>query len=251
MSRVLVTGSSGCLGRVVVLELIRHGHEVLGFDRVPGDGGMPMVLGDLGNREAVDQAMQGKECLVHLAATPDDADFLTELLPSNIVGFHHVMESARASGVRRIVLASSGQVTWWQHMAGRLPVGPSDPPSPRSWYAATKLFMEAVGRGFAELHGISVIAARLGWCPRSAEHAAGIAAERWAQDVYLSPGDAGRFFAAAVAAPAAVRHAVVYVSSQPIHRLAFDLGPARELLGWEPRDRWPEGWGPEPASGKS
>lgn len=144
--------------------------------------------------------------------------------------------------MRRIVLASSGQVTWWQHMAGRLPVRPDDPPSPRSWYAATKMFMESVGRGFAETEGISVIVARLGWCPRSAEHAAGIAAERWAQDVYLSAADAGRFFAAAVEASEAVRFGVVYVSSRPVHGQAFDLGPTRELLGWEPRDRWPRGW---------
>jgi nucleoside-diphosphate-sugar epimerase len=241
MARVLVTGSSGCIGRAVVAELARCGHAVRGFDRVPWGGLAETEVGELTDRVAVGRAMAGVECLVHLAATPDDADFLTELLPANIVGFHHVMEAARRSGVGRVVLASSGQVTWWQHMAGGLPVRPTDPPSPRSWYAATKVFMESVGRSFAEMHGMSVIVARLGWCPRTPEHAAGIAAEAWAKDVYLSPADAGRFFAAAVVAPSAVRHAVVYVSSLPVAGEAFDLGPAREVLGWEPLDRWPEG----------
>ena len=72
-------------------------------------------------------------------------------------------------GVRRLVLASSGQVNWWQRMSGNLPVRVQDPPSPRYWYAATKAFMEAAGRAYSEAHGMSVIVARLGWCPRTPE----------------------------------------------------------------------------------
>lgn len=241
MARVLVTGSSGRIGRAAVDELRRRGHDVRGFDRLPRAGWDGTEIGELADPRAVERAVTGRDILVHLAATPDDADFLTELLPSNVVGFYRVMEAARRGGVGRIVLASSGQVTWWQHMAGRLPVRPTDPPSPRSWYAATKMFMESVGRSFAELHGIEVLVARLGWCPRTPEHAAGIAAEDWAKDVYLSPGDAGRFFAAAVEAPPGFRHAVVYVSSCPVSGPAFDLEPTRVLLGWEPCDRWPGG----------
>ena len=60
-------------------------------------------------------------------------------------------------------------------------------------------------------------------------------------DVYLSPGDAGRFFACASRAPDDVRFAVVYATSKPVNNCPYDLEPARQLLGYEPRDRWPEG----------
>jgi hypothetical protein len=67
------------------------------------------------------------------------------------------------------------------------------------------------------------------------------AASPFAQDVYLSPGDAGRFFACAVLAPAELRWAVLYATSKPPHQLAYDLETARQLIGFEPRDTWPEG----------
>jgi len=241
MASVLVTGSSGRIGRAVVAELVRHGHFVRGFDRVAGPGPSECLVGTLTDRPALDRALTGIECLVHLAATPDDADFLTELLPNNLIGAYHVLESARLAGVSRLILASSGQVNWWQRQAGGIPVRPEDPPSPRYWYAATKMFLESIGRGFAEMHGISVIVVRLGWCPRTPEQQQEIASQEWSQDVYLSPGDAGRFFACAVEAPTTVRHAVVNAASRPRYQEQFDMTSAQVLLGYEPRDSWPEG----------
>ena len=138
---ILVTGSAGRIGRAVVAELTRRGHAVRGFDRAPTPGLADFIIGDLNDRAVLDRAMHGVRCLIHLAATPDDDDFFTQLLPNNIAGLYHVMESARAAGVARIVLASSGQVNWWQQRTGPFPIRPEDPTSPRSWYAATKMFM--------------------------------------------------------------------------------------------------------------
>jgi nucleoside-diphosphate-sugar epimerase len=238
---ILVTGSAGRIGRAVVRELQARGRPVRGFDRVPTPGLEDAVIGDLTDAATVGRAARGAEAIVHLAATPDDDDFLTELLPNNIVGPYHVLEAARHAGTRRLVLASSGQVNWWQRERGPWPVRATDPPTPRYWYAAAKLFVEAAGQAYAEAHGLSVIVARLGWCPRNRDHARELAATPWGPDVYLSPADAGRFFACAVAAPANLRQAIVYATSRPASRLTYDLEAAKELVGFEPRDRWPEG----------
>lgn len=240
METVLVTGSSGRVGRAVVAELHRRGHAVRGFDLAPSPGLPDTLIGDLGDRAAIDRAMAGVSCLVHLAATPDDDEFLTRLMPNNIAGLHHVMESARAAGVGRIVLASSGQVNWWQQQRGPFPIRESDPVSPRGWYAATKMFMESIGRGFTELHGLSVIVTRLGWCPRPGQEAE-IAASEWSQDVYFSPGDVGRFFAHCVEAPRDVRFLIVNGTSRPIRMTRLDLTVAETVLGYRPQDTWPEG----------
>ena len=238
---VLVTGSAGRIGRAVVAELKARGHPVRGFDRIKTPSSDDYVVGDIADSKVVNGAVSGVGTVIHLAATPDDDDdFMGTLLPNNIVGVYNVMEAARRQGVRRLILASSGQVNWWQRQAGQIPVGLSDPPSPRYWYAATKMFLEAIGRGYAESHGISVIVVRLGWCPRTPEQVREIAASDWAQDVYLSPGDAGRFFACAVEAPN-VRHATVYAASNPIRRPHFDLESTRKLLGFVPRESWPQG----------
>jgi len=238
---VLVVGSAGRIGQAVVAELRRRTLPARGFDLVQTPGVEDCVVGDIAKGEDLKRAASGVGTLIHLAATPDDDDFLTRLLPNNIVGVHHVMEAARLGGVRRLILASSGQVNWWQRKAGKLPVRVEDPPSPRYWYAAAKMFLEAIGRGYAETHGLSVIVVRLGWCPRTPEQVREIGASEWAQDTYLSPGDAGRFFACAVEAKNDIRFAIVYASSKPIHRPHFDLEPAERLVGFIPQEAWPQG----------
>jgi nucleoside-diphosphate-sugar epimerase len=238
---VLVTGSSGRIGRAVVQELQTRGRPVRGFDQVPTPGVEDMVVGTLTREADVARAVRGARAVVHLAATPDDADFLAEIVPNNVIGVYHMLEQAQAAGVKRLVLASSGQVTWYERFRGPWPLGVDVQPTPRYWYAAAKVFLEAAGRAFAEKFGQSVIAVRLGWCPRTKEQVEEIAASEWAQDVYLSPGDAGRFFAAAAMAPADISYAVVYATSRPVRQAYVDLEPARRLLGWEPQERWPQG----------
>lgn len=239
---VLVTGSAGRIGRAVVQELLARGHAVRGFDRVTSPGLSDFVTGSILDAAAVRQAMAGVATLIHLAATPDDtADFEGELVPNNIIGVHRVLEAARAAGVRRLILASSGQVNDTQQFNGPLPIHATDAITPRYWYAATKMFLESIGYSFAKRHGLSVIVARLGWCPRDEQQVREIAAEERFQDVYFSPGDAGRFFACAVEAPAAVKWAIVYAASLPVKQPRFDLETTRRLVGYVPQEQWPAG----------
>jgi nucleoside-diphosphate-sugar epimerase len=240
---ILVTGSAGRIGRATCAELKARGHAVRGLDLAPTPGLADFITGSLLDADALTRALRGVTTLIHLAATPDDADFERELVPNNIVGVHRVLEAARAGGVRRMILASSGQVNDGQQLDGPWPARAEDPVTPRYWYAATKLFLESIGHSFARRHGLSVIVARLGWCPRDAGQVQEIAADERFQDVYLSPGDAGRFFACAVDAPESVRFAIVYPTSRPPKIERLDLGPARRLLGYEPQETWPEGLG--------
>ena len=237
---ILVTGSSGRIGKAVVQELQARGHAVRGFDRTATAGVADMIVGTLTSEADVARAMRGVRTVIHLAATPDDADFLAEIVPNNIVGVYHIFEQAQQAGVKRMIAASSGQVVWYQRMSGPLPVGVDVQPTPRYWYAAAKMFLEGAGRSFAEKFGMEVLAVRLGWCPRTPEQVAEIRAEEWAQDVYLSPGDAGRFFACAVEATLQARFAVVYATSKP-KRLMYDLETTKKLTGFEPSESWPEG----------
>lgn len=241
---MLVTGSAGRLGQAAVRGLLAAGLPVRGFDRVPTPGLKDFSVGTLQDPAAVAAAMDGVVSLIHLAATPDDGQapgfFVDELVPNNVVGLYHVMEAAREAGVRRVVLASSGQVNWYQQYEGPLPVRAQDPITPRHWYAATKVFMESIGFGFTRSAGMTVIAVRLGWCPRRGQ-APEIARSATAQDVYLSPGDAGRFFARCVLADIPQAFHVLYAGSLACQTTIFDLEPARRLLGWVPQERWPQG----------
>jgi uronate dehydrogenase len=237
---VLVTGAAGRVGRATVAALREAGFPVRGLDLVPAPGVHENVVGSITDPLVVRTAMTGVETLIHLAATPDDADFHTHLLPNNLVGVYEVLEAARAAEVPRLLLASTGQVVWWQRHRGPLPVYAEDAPTPRGWYAAAKLFLEAAGRMLSGAEGRTVLAARLGWCPRDAAQAQEIAASPQAQDVYLSPGDAGRFFVAAVQMPLDRQFHIVYVTSKPRREQAYDPEPAARL-GYVPQDTWPIG----------
>ena len=140
---VLVTGSAGRIGRAAVAALCAAGWRVRGFDRVPTPGAAESITGDLTDAEALRRAMREVQAMIHLGASPDDDDFLTRLLPNNLVGLHHALEAAREAGVKRMLLASTGQVNWWQQIDGPLPIHPDDSFTPRHWYAVTKVAAEA------------------------------------------------------------------------------------------------------------
>lgn len=253
--RILVTGAAGRLGRAAVKALVARGHTVVGFDLRPTPG-LPQsqsVVGTLQDAELLNRAAVGVDALIHLAATPDDAlfprgsppddgdNFISELVPNNIVGGYHVLEAARKAGVKRVILASSGQVVDGYVDAGRTPVRADWPTHPRYLYASTKVFLEALGQGYAHAHGMTVLAVRLGWCPRDLGQVAQIAASPEDQDAFLSPGDAGRFFACAVEAVELPAFAPLFVTSLPLGKILYDLSPAQELVGFAPRDSWPTG----------
>jgi len=243
MSRplILVTGSAGRIGQAAVKELTSHGHPVRGFDLVPTPHVKDHVVGTLTDPVALAQAMEGVGTLIHLAATPDDDDFVSRLLPNNILGVYNVFEAARQAGVRRMILASTGQVFWARRTTGPWPVRVNDTPTPRYWYAAAKMFLEGAGFAFADAHGIEVVVVRLGWCPRTPEQVQEISELDWAQDVYLSPNDAGRFFRCAAEATLTERFVVVFATSKPVKIARNDLEPAQRLLGFLPQDTWPQG----------
>jgi nucleoside-diphosphate-sugar epimerase len=225
----------------VCAELVARGHRVRGFDRAPSPALGDAVVGDVANPDDVARAVEAMDTVVHLAATPDEADFLTSLLPNNVVGLYHVLEAARRARLARVVLVSSGQL--YRGHDGPLPITLTTPIAPRNWYALTKVLTEAAGQVYAHAYGLGVVVVRPGWVPRDPAHAAELAASAHGKDSYLSPGDAGRGFAAAVEAEGLPRCTLVYVTSRPLRAARYDPEPARRLLGYEPRDRWPGGLG--------
>jgi uronate dehydrogenase len=234
MQRVLVTGSAGAVGRPVVEELARRGHEVRGFDLVPTPGLADTVVGDLADAACVERATAGVNAVVHLAAFPNPAPIET-LVGPNLLGLHYVLEAARRHAVRRVVLASTIQV-----------FGPTDPGrlvtaaerEPGNLYALTKLWAEEHGAMYARVHGMSIVAARIGWMVRDEREALHMRERGWFH-AYLSRGDAARFVAAAVEAEHLPFAVMAVVGPEGGSR--FDLEPARRLLGWEPLDVFPAG----------
>ena len=120
---VLVTGISGFIAKHVALEFLKAGYRVRGTVRVKARGdkvmetlaghtdtqGLEFVEADLNSDAGWDEAMQGCDCVAHLAspfpmAQPKDEN---ELVRPAVEGTLRVLRAAKRAGVQRFVQTSS------------------------------------------------------------------------------------------------------------------------------------------------
>jgi len=241
--RILLTGAAGKIGQPVGAELVRHGYWVRAIDCVAAPANSPVhdwITGDIGNRALLDAAMTDIEVVVHLAAALEDRTFDPDLIETNIRGAYRVFESARTHGVRRMIFASSPLAVFWQTVGSKRPVRTDSTFAPLDMYSITKIFGEQLGWLYGEHHGLPTIAIRFGWLPHDEENQRKLDNSPDYQDWYLSPGDAARAVALAIAAPAerVGKFAVAYVASKPKGAGPFDLRPAKRLLSYVPQDQY-------------
>ena len=111
---ILVTGSSGRIGRQVVAALLGQGRPVRGFDLRPSVRQHPdweEVTGSPEDPAAVSRALEGATHVLHLGAfmswAAEDRD---AMFRANVEGTRLLLDTAAASGIRRFVFASSGEV---------------------------------------------------------------------------------------------------------------------------------------------
>lgn len=103
MPKVLITGSSGLVGRAITKLLVDSGWMVARFDLTDGH--------DLRNAAQVRAAAQGCDAIVHAGAIAhDSAGTPDEIVATNVLGTWHVLSAAEHHGIDRVVYLSSGQV---------------------------------------------------------------------------------------------------------------------------------------------
>ena len=94
---ILVTGSSGFVGKRLVQELEQKGYTVTGFDAAEGK--------DLLNKKQVREAVKGKDVVFHTAAVLDET--AGNVMEVNVQGTQNVVEACIAERVNRLVHLST------------------------------------------------------------------------------------------------------------------------------------------------
>lgn len=164
--RVLVTGTTGMLGRGVALALAARGDRVTVLQRRPAGLGLPEVLTDVSDTAAVRAAVTGHDAVVHLAAKVNVVGPEAEYLRVNVHGTRAVVEACAAAGVQRLVHVSSPSVAHsGSSLVGR-GADPADAATARGPYARSKALAEHVALG-ADCGELAVVAIRphLVWGP--------------------------------------------------------------------------------------
>ncbi|HLL83803.1 MAG TPA: NAD(P)-dependent oxidoreductase [Longimicrobium sp.] len=164
--RVLITGSSGRVGRAIYVHLARR-YQVRGFDASPAS--TADVVGKLEDVALLRTAMQGVDAVVHVAALhsphvglASDEDFWR----TNVEGTRRVLDAAASAGIRRLVMTST---TALYGDACARPEGAAwcdegTPPRPRTIYHRTKLEAERLLREAAGQGGPAVCVLRMSRC---------------------------------------------------------------------------------------
>ncbi len=173
----LVTGAAGFIGSHLVEELLRQGKMVTGFDNL--STGKPANLdevrlrlgkeawsrfewveGDIENLGSISRAADQCDVILHEAAlgsVPLSLERPLQTHASNATGFIHVLEAARAHGIRRIVYASSSAV---YGDCPELPLREQSAGAVLSPYAASKLIDEIYARTYAAAYGMELVGLR-------------------------------------------------------------------------------------------
>ena len=244
VTRVLITGMSGLIGGAVGRALDGR-FELTALNRRP-IAGARVHLADIADLDAIRPAFANVDVVVHMAAASRATNPWPEIRNGNLVGVYNVYEAAREAGVARVIFASSGAtiagyervspyaeiVTGRADAIGTWPMITDDTPvRPGSLYGASKVWGEALGRFYADVHGLSVICLRFGSVN---EPDRPVTTREWS--VWCSLRDAVQGVERAIAAPPDVRYAVVNIVSD--NHLGYrDLASARRLIGYVPLDR--------------
>ncbi|NIP18446.1 MAG: NAD-dependent epimerase/dehydratase family protein [Xanthomonadales bacterium] len=164
--KILVTGSSGRIGRAIWVRLA-PGHEVVGLDRSVSS--TVQFVGDIADPKLLKDALQGVDAVVHTAALhaphvglAPDAEFGR----INVAATRQLAGMAADAGIRHFVFTSTtalyGNAATPDNLAGW--VDEDLEPRPRTIYHATKVQAEDLLADMANQTGMAVTAIRMSRC---------------------------------------------------------------------------------------
>jgi nucleoside-diphosphate-sugar epimerase len=256
---VIVTGSSGLLGRHVAAALVEAGHTVVGIDALApskGSASWDHVTADLTDLGATLQLIRNAEAVVQIAAIPRPTGLPAgQVFRTNMAVAYNVVEAAVLSGASRLVYASSMSVLGYPFFEtpiapAYLPIDAAHPVGPQDAYALSKwLGEEIVEAAIRRRAGLAAVSLRMPWIQTAETFPREVGARRAkamlvARDLwgYLDARDAAAAFVAAVERPIEGHHRLyisaadtfMEVETQALVRAAYpDVEHKRPLAGHE------------------
>jgi UDP-glucose 4-epimerase len=165
---VLLTGSSGWLGRFLAPRLRALGHRMTGLDVAPGSE--TDLVGSVADRGTVSRAFdRGIEAVIHAGALhkPDIVRYPAQaFIDSNVTGTLNLLEAAVSAGNDRFVFTSTTSLMISQAIRDEASEAAiwldetSGPLAPRNIYGVTKLAAEGLCRLYAAEYGLACVVLR-------------------------------------------------------------------------------------------
>ena len=194
MKKLLLTGASGNLGRMLAPRLAQAGYRLRLSDIAPFPDELPegaeFIQADLTDAAAIADLVRGTDTILHFGGISVEQPY-DLIAKANLIGVTHVFEAARAEK-QRVIFASSNHTIGFYTRDETLST--DEPFRPDGYYGLSKAYGELLGRMMFDKHGIESVHLRIGSCvpePTEARHLA----------TWLSHDDLVRLLIAAIEAP--------------------------------------------------
>jgi UDP-glucose 4-epimerase len=165
MTRLLVTGAGGFLGRYLIEEANAQQLKVMGVDRIPRPRELNCQWAECLLPSDPFESLVAEtqpEVIIHAAGTASVQDSILHPLDDfkqNVFVFAHVLETVRGFAPScRVILISSAAV---YGNPQKMPVAESAATHPLSPYGYHKLLCELMGLQYAQVYGVKFAAARV------------------------------------------------------------------------------------------
>ena len=163
MSKILVTGGAGFIGSTLVDALLSEGHAVTVLDNlVSGRRDYINQAADFWELDILDEGLSKRfleskfDFVYHLAAQIDvrisveDPVFDNRI---NVLGGLNILEASRQSGVKKVIMASTGGAIYGE--TDLIPTPEIAPTYPLSPYGINKLTLEKYLNYYHQVHGLN------------------------------------------------------------------------------------------------
>jgi UDP-glucose 4-epimerase len=155
--KILVTGSSGFIGSNLVKRLSKEGYEVAGFSRSPSKAGIPFIVGDVRDTEAVKKACKDVDLIFHMATqkfVPQPLKDSMNHASVNILGTLNLLQESNCD----FVYISSAEI---YGEPDKIPIPESAILRPKSPYSISHMACENYVRNLSEKKGTNFTIFRL------------------------------------------------------------------------------------------
>ncbi len=165
MKKVVVTGSSGKLGKEIVKKLREQDYEVLGIDLIPSettDG-----LFDIRDRKLMEDITNGYDAIIHTAALHGKHTDLNypreEFIETNITGTFNLLSACVNNGIKKFLYTSTTSIYGTAMVNEKQAVWVDEDltPQPRDIYDITKLTCELLCKDYFEKEKIETTVLRV------------------------------------------------------------------------------------------
>ncbi|MCJ8330697.1 MAG: NAD(P)-dependent oxidoreductase [Lentisphaeria bacterium] len=239
IKRIGITGCAGAIGKCVSVALHKRGHFIRGCD-ISADGPEidEYIQADICDLEAMKSFAEGMDIIIHLAAFPNNGNFMEEILEPNFIGGYMIMEAAREANIDLFIGTSSIQVNSGSGFDEKISI--DEEAQPVNIYAVSKIYAEALGRMYSNAHDMSVLIVRPGWFLRDKKTRDQFNKSEMSSKFYLSHDDCCRFYIAAVETNSLAKgaYAVLWMMSKGS---CVDMDVAKDLIAYEAQDAVGEG----------